>query len=369
MLLAMINPSIKTKYKLIILFSLLSLGCQSQQSNKNKLTELKEAIAADTYPKIDAVIVQKGDKIVVEEYFGKFDKSTLHDTRSAFKSITSILTGIAIDKGFINPGDHILKYFPDYEIEDANDRKKERITIQNLLEMKAGFDCEEFYGIGPDCESDMERVDDWVKYAINVAIKDEPGLNWSYSSNEPMLMGAIISNASGLSLMDFTKKYLFEPLKISDYRWTTSPKGQGMSAGSFFMKPADMLKIGVLVREKGNWKGKRIVSERWIESSTNCLTDIDFSFVRYSRMRNAKYESAKYGFYWYKEKLQFEKIETEVLFASGNGGQYIMILEDYDAVIVFTGSNYGNWRNKPPFEILMKYLIPILESEINYKKP
>ena len=123
-----------------------------------------------------------------------------------------------------------------------------------------------------------------------------------------------------------------------------------------------MLKIIELVKHRGEWGDKVIVSKEWIEESTNCEIDIDFSFVRYSRMDNAKYESGRYGYYWYRENLRYKQINSEVLFASGNGGQYMMSLDGYNALVVFSGSNYGNWRNKLPFEILLKYLIPIIEN-------
>lgn len=123
-----------------------------------------------------------------------------------------------------------------------------------------------------------------------------------------------------------------------------------------------MLKIAKLVLNKGNWEGRQVVSERWIKESTTCPTDVEMSFVRFSRIRNAKYTTADYGYLWYRELLQYGNIKTEVLFASGNGGQYMMILEDYDTALVFTGSNYGSWRGKLPFEILLKYLIPMLED-------
>lgn len=135
-----------------------------------------------------------------------------------------------------------------------------------------------------------------------------------------------------------------------------------MTAGSFFMKPIDMLKIIELVRKNGNWKGLQIVSADWIEKSTFCQTDMDFSFVRYSRVKNAKYKSARYGFYWYRENLHYKNIKTEVLFASGNGGQYMMLFPEYDLKVVFTGSNYNNWKNKLPFEILLKYIIPMVDT-------
>ncbi|NRA51148.1 MAG: hypothetical protein HRU12_18640, partial [Phaeodactylibacter sp.] len=167
---------------------------------------------------------------------------------------------------------------------------------------------------------------------------------------------------SGATLMDFAKKNLFDPMGIENYRWYITPNGRGYAAGSFYMRPSDMLKVAQLVQNKGSWNGQLIVSEEWIAESTHCTTDVEMSFVRFAGTNNAKYQTANYGYFWYKETLQYHEIKTEVLFASGNGGQYIMILEDYDAAIAFTGSNYGNWRGKLPFEIVLKYIVPILEA-------
>lgn len=343
----------------IILFTvsvLLFTNCQSQHSNKSLIEELTEKVAAKTYPKIDAIVVEQNNKIVIEEYFNGFTKDSLHDLRSSFKSITSLLAGIAIDKKLIRLDDKLGRFFPELKHEG-----KRNISVQNLLEMRSGLNCEEFYDIGPECETEMSRSNDWIAFCLGVDLIREPGVKWSYNSNEPMLVGEIITRASGMSVMEFAKRNLFQPLGIDNYRWTVSPKGTGMTAGSFYMRPADMLKIIELVKQKGNWKGTQIVSEDWIKKSTTCNIDIDFSFTRFSRIPDANYESARYGFFWYRENLHYKDINTEVLFASGNGGQYMMFLPAYNATVVFTGSNYGNWRGKLPFEMLLKYIIPSLK--------
>lgn len=349
------QPHMKT---ILFLFVILSItSCFAQESRNPQLKKLTERIADNTYPNIEGIIVKHGDEVIVEEYFNGFGRDSLHDTRSSFKSITSLLAGIAIDQGLLSLDDPLKRFFPELENEE-----KQKITVQNLLEMKSGLACEEFYDLGPQCEDDMWESDDWIAYCLNIDMKGIPGLNWSYSSNDPMIMGEVISRASGMTIMEFAKKNLFLPLGITNYRWTISPKGRGMTAGSFYIRPVDMLKVIELVKNKGSWNGEQIVSEEWIEQSTNCEIPIDFSFTMYSYMKNAKYESARYGFYWYQENLQYEDIKTEVLFASGNGGQYMMFLPAYDATVVFTGSNYGNWRGKLPFEILLKYLIPVIET-------
>src|SRR5690606_16904291 len=199
-----------------------------------------------------------------------------HDIRSSFKSITSLLAGIAIDKKLIALDDRLGRFFP--ELKNEN---KRNISIQNLLEMRSGLNCEEFYGLGPNCEDEMAETEDWVAYCLDVDLTQTPGINWSYNSIVPMLVGEIITRASGMTVMEFAEKNLFQPLEITDYKWTVSPKGQGMTAGSFFMNPIDMLKIIDLVRNKGDWKGKQIISSAWIETSTDCDVVIDYSFTRY----------------------------------------------------------------------------------------
>lgn len=343
----------------LLVLSLFFITCCNAQPNHHPLiTELNKKIADKTFPKIDGILVKQHDQLLFENYYNGFTKDSLHDTRSSFKSVTSILAGIAVDKKMISPGDKIGRFFP-----ELKDEGKRNITVQHLLEMRSGLNCEEFYEIGPECEEEMVKARDWIAFCLGVDLIREPGVNWSYNSNEPMLVGEIITRASGMTIMEFARKYLFEPLGIERYRWTISPTGTGMTAGSFYIKPADMLKIISMVQQKGKWNGQQIVSEEWIKQSTNCQIDIDFSFTRFSRIANARYESARYGFFWYRENLHYKNIHTEVLFSSGNGGQYMMYLPAYDASVVFTGSNYSNWRGKLPFTILLTYIIPMLEEK------
>lgn len=337
----------------LIIFTAIVYPCLAQ----NRLADLNEKINSGTYPGIDGIVVSHHDKIIVEEYYNGFVKDKLHDTRSAFKSITSLLAGIAIDQQLFKVTDEIQQFIPEWK----NDPRG-KIAIKDLLEMKSGLACEGFFDIGPDCESNMWETDDWLNFILNIPLRHDPGMNWAYSSIEPELIGIIVSRASEISLVEFAEKYLFEPLGIESYKWFMTPKGRGYAAGSFYLKPLDMLKIAQLVLNKGSWEGCQIVSEAWIRESTHCQADVEMSFVRFARTRNAKYSAATYGYFWYQEALQYEDIATKVLFASGNGGQYMMILKDYHAAIVFTGSNYGNWKGKLPFDILVKDIIPMLEK-------
>ena len=120
--------AVKSSFSLMML---LLTSCQGQDANKALIKELKEKVADAMYPNIDGILVEQGSSILLETYFNGFERDSLHDTRSSFKSITSLLAGIAIDRKMISLEDSIRRFFP--ELEDSN---KGAITVKNLLEMK-----------------------------------------------------------------------------------------------------------------------------------------------------------------------------------------------------------------------------------------
>ena len=341
----------------IVVFLCCFSSCKTQELLNENVETIKRYITSESYPNIDGILVSQNDKLLIEAYFNGFEKSDLHQTRSSFKSITSLLAGIAIDKGLFSVNDKIVNYITEWK----NDPRG-NILVKDLLEMKSGLKCEGFYDVGPDCESEMYETENWLEYILNIPLRYKPGFKWEYTSMEPDLVGIIIARTSKMTLMEFADRYLFQPIGIEHCEWEITPDGRGYAAGSSSMKPMDMLKISQLILNNGKWEGQQVVSKDWVEKSTHCNIDTEMSFLYWSGMKNVETSTAKYGYFWYREVLQFEDIKTEVLFASGNGGQYMMILKDYNAAIAFTGSNYGNWKGKLPFEILLKYIIPVLEK-------
>lgn len=326
------------------------------------MDSLTAAVAGNAYSNIHSIVIsQKGER-VYEQYFNGWNKDSLHDSRSAFKSITSLLVGIAIDKGFIKDvHQKVYSFFPEYKAFSGNDAWKKDMTIANLLRMQSGFDCEEFND-GKDCETDMMATKDWVRFSLDLPMKNRPGTVWAYTSCDPMILSGIISRTAKMSVMDFAKKYLFGPMGITHYRWTVDASGYGMTAGSFYMLPADMAKIGEMVLEKGTWKGRRIVSASWLAQSTDTPIPIpDFSFVRFSKSAVAIPQPSYYGYYWYREEIRTNAFREKVLFASGNGGQYIMVVERLGVVIAFTQGNYQSWKAKKAFDLVARFILPAFE--------
>src|SRR5580658_5261549 len=330
------------------------------QTNSNLLAEMTKAIETGVYTGIHSVLISKNSKTIYAHYFNGFSADSMHDSRSSFKSITSLLLGIALDRGLIKDvSQPVYTFFPQ-DAEFANNPRKREMTIKDLLEMRSGFDCDEWSDSGKVCEGNMMDSRDWVKFSLALPMKYEPGKVWSYTSCDPMIISGIISNVAHMSIMDFAASYLFKPMGITNYRWTIDPAGHGMTAGSFYILPTDMLKIGQLVLNGGQWDGRQIVSEKWIAASTAATIPIPdhWSFVKFSRSQIADPQQTYYGYYWYNEVIKTDTYAENVIFASGNGGQYIMIIRDMGLTVVFMQGNYESWKSKRAFDLVAKYIIP-----------
>ncbi|HAS40550.1 MAG TPA: hypothetical protein DCS93_08725 [Microscillaceae bacterium] len=371
-----INVLILKMYSVVLLFLLVGCSPDNEKSTEKKskrtpdlLQVLTQKINQGKYPKTNALLIAKKGEIIFEKYFNGYHQDSMQDVRSTTKSITALLTGIALDKGFIkNVNDPILNYLTQYNKNNLRnwDQSKASITIEHLLTMQTGIGCEQFFGnMGlPDCEERMFDQDDWIKYGLDQKMAFRPGEKWLYTGTAPMIMGGVISKAFGKPIDAFALDYLFKPLGISKhYRWTKNRKtGRVFTAGNLRITPRNMLKIGNLVINGGKYEGKRIISAQTLNSITSPKVTLpaNYSFFKTAGNSWPGQKPAKYGYYWYTEEVKVGNKILTLKFTFGNGGNYIILIPELDnLVIVFTGSNYGKAiLNKQPFDMMYKYIIP-----------
>ena len=309
---------------------------------------------ADESHQLHSVLLAKNDELIVEAYFGRYDASKPHDLRSVSKSIRSLLLGIAIDKGIIDDiNDPISKYLKNYVIKKHLDARKEAITIKHLITMSAGWDCNDWDKKSKGQEDRVRKQKDWIQYTLDLPLINEPGTVAAYCSMGVVVMAEIISQASGLSIDQFAEKYLFSPLGIGQVQWRhTSKKGVVAAGKRLYMTPRDMAKIGRLILNRGQWNGKQIVSENWVEAATTPKTTIT---------------GIDYGYLWW--SIPFKVGEGIVISktATGNGGQYIMVVPKMNIVAVFTGGAYNLIEDKLAFAIMRDVLLPTFykDSELS----
>lgn len=293
---------------------------------------------------VNSLIIEKGEEIVVEQYADDMDIHQPTNTKSASKSILSLLVGIAIEQGYLEGVDQTIgEFFPKY-FKTRPDSVKESITLRDLLTMRSGLETTSRWNYGPWVVSK-----NWVEYALNQPLEDEPGTKMNYSTGTTHLLSVILTKATGMNTKEFANKFLLRPLDDGAGWWDTDPQGYYMGGNNLFLSPSALLKIGRMVMNNGNYKGEQIVPEEWIEESLKVHT-------------NSPANPYDYGYLWWQEEI----CGHDMAFAWGNGGQYIMMLPELDSVVVITSnvdrSDGSRLYEQQIFDFLKTKLIPFLET-------
>ena len=297
---------------------------------------------------IQAVVVIKDGKLLFESYPNQNTVNTLHDIRSATKSIVSLLIGIAVDQGKLDVEDTMMSFLTDYSVGEVQNERKERITIEHLLTMASGLDANADKEDSPGHENYLYEAEDWLRFALNVPMAGEPGSVWSYASLNTYLLGVILEKATEQELEEFAQTYLFDPLGIKDTRWTFTPKGWVVAQGNFYVSARDLSRIGQLILNEGCWNGDQVVSKNWLHTS----------FEGKYKVSWPNYDT--YGYQWYNHTLEAGQENYSYVFASGNGGQKLYVVPRSKLVVVIMttayNTNYGQMRSLKVFRRILESL-------------
>jgi CubicO group peptidase (beta-lactamase class C family) len=297
---------------------------------------------------IHSMLIIRNNKLVSESYFGAWHRERLHTLRSASKSFISTLTGIAVDKGYITVDQKVFDFFPEYSHLN-DDEKKTRIEIKHLLTMTSGFTWDEkTYLDERNDEYRLDTSDDRLGYILGKPMQAEPGTQFLYNSGCPFLQAAILTRATGNDINTFSDRYLFRPLSITNYFWRQEKDGIIPATGPLFLRSRDMAKLGQLFLDGGKWKGEQIISSAWVNEATA-------TFVGNEAAREG------YGYNWWTAGTTIDQQVVRTYMARGNGGQYVFVIPDFNAVVVFTGGNFDPVTNPPsPYNMLTKTILPAM---------
>ncbi len=314
---------------------------QKQQPDSAGLATIFEH--AEEISSLRSLLIQQHGELLGSSYFNGRSPNRPFNIKSASKSIIGLLVGIAIEEKFIPSIDEpIITFFPKYFEEHPNP-KKEQITVRNLLSMQAGLASTSSSNYGAWVLSK-----NWVEYALNQDFISEIDGRMVYSTGTSHLLSVIITKATGMSTKAFAEKYLFDPLDITVGGWDKDPQGNYMGGNNLALKPADMLKIGQMLIDNGEFGEQRIIPTDWIIDS--------FKTYTYSN-----YNPYGYGYQWWNTKTG----DYTTFFAWGHGGQYIMMIPELDAVVVMTSSVTNGSRRRtykrPVFTLLEEHIIPFLK--------
>jgi CubicO group peptidase (beta-lactamase class C family) len=255
-----------------------------------------------------------------------YRRGDLHTMQSVTKTVTSVVIGVATARReFPQLDTPVLTFFDPAKVANVDDRKR-RMTLRHLLTMTSGLDWDEDvpYSDPRNDSSRMEASFDWVRYAIDRPMAQEPGAAFKYSSGVTQLLSHIFRRATGQDIEEYAARHLFTPLGIDRYFWKRSPAGLADTEGGLYLTSRDLAKILYLFVKNGVWDGRPIVQPDWVKQSLAPSVAVG--------------NGVQYGFKWWLHP--YGTSDPRLAWGgSGFGGQRPIYFPDYDLLVVFTGWN------------------------------
>jgi CubicO group peptidase (beta-lactamase class C family) len=301
------------------------------------LDDITAAVLRGDFKQVTSVIVAREDRIVYEHYFDEAGPEALRNTRSATKTITGILVGVAVDRGLLHVDTPVMPFFKDLQPVANPDPRKDKITLEDFLTMSSLLECNDENEFSRGHEERMYLVENWAKFTLDLPIRGFPdweprpekspyGRSWSYCTAGVTTLGPLLERATKQHVPDFAEAVLFKPLGITSVKWQFQPLGVAMTGGGLQLRSRDLLKVGQLYLNEGRWEGRQVVSADWVHRS---LTP----------HANAR-EDTDYGYLWWLQTFEVSGRRIRTYGMYGTGGNKLFILPDQKVVIVITTTNF-----------------------------
>ncbi|OBW40337.1 Beta-lactamase [Chryseobacterium sp. MOF25P] len=318
-----------------------------EKFDQEKIRALNTKIAENRFRDITSIVVIKNGKLLLEEYFNKYNRDSLNDTRSVGKSFASALTGIAIKDGYIKNEEQKISEFYDLKTFKNFSSQKNNVTIKSLLTMSSGFEGNDQDEESPGNEENMYPTDNWIKFILDLPMTENKiGETWNYFTAGVVLSGDILDQSVPKGLKNYADKKLFQPLGITNYNWQFTPQQKPSLAGGLRMNTLDFAKFGQLYKNNGVWNGKTILSKDWVKKSfTNYFSNTpDFE---------------GYGYLFWRKVYTIGNKSFETYQSSGNGGNKIIMFTELPIVMVITARAYNQpYSHSQVDKMVQEYLLP-----------
>lgn len=299
---------------------------ESQGISSNRLLMLIQELNDSEYTDMHHLMILKGGKVICECSFAPYRSGMWHITHSMCKSITGMAVGMLIEEGQLSLDENIYKIF-EQRMNPLAKIFRPEVTVEHLLTMTSGVSFN---------ESGIISGNDWLESYLNAPVIGTPGTKFQYNSLNSYVLSAIISERTGMTMEEYLRPRLFEPMGITRYLWETCPKGITKGGWGLFLCAEDMAKLGQLYLNKGRWNGQQLVSEEWVETSTQ------------------KHVESGDDTFGYGYQIWMEERQGSFEF-NGMLGQNVVVYPDMDMVIVTNAGNNELFQNCVMLNIIRKY--------------
>jgi CubicO group peptidase (beta-lactamase class C family) len=338
----------------VIILCFILVSCTNKQVSKSLPRSVPEAegvssraiitfldSAAKSRHEFHSFMFLRHGKVIAEGWWNPYSPDLKHTLNSASKSFTSTAIGFAISEKKLSLDDKVVSFFPEY-LPDTVSLFLSNLRIRDLLSMTTG----------QRREPQLTGDEIWVKSFLAMPFFSEPGTTYRYNSVATYMLSAIVQKVTGQKVIDYLTPRLFEPLAIEGMDWETDAYGINTGGWGLRLRTEDLAKFGQFYLQKGKWNGRQLLPKKWIEEATSLKT------YQNPEMTQSKRDSSNDGVQGY--CYQFWRARHNSYQANGYAGQFVLVMPEKDAVVIFTADSPDMWGE---LDMVWKYLYPGIEDK------
>jgi CubicO group peptidase (beta-lactamase class C family) len=303
---------------------------------------------------IYSLLVLKNGYLIAEDYFNEGSVDQKDRLQSVTKSYTSALVGIALDHGCLSSVEQkMLDFFPEVAGQ-ITDPRKAQITLQQMLQMRAGYPWEETHA----ALWEGLLSGHYPPLVEEFPLTADPDTEFQYSNLTSNWLGIIVDRACGANLKSYAEEHLFSPMDVESGEWGTDWDGHNNGCGDLHLRARDMAKFGQLYLDDGEYEGNQILPADWVHDSLRTYSQDAWDNI-------GRFHDIGYGYHWWSATAG----DYRVNFAWGHGGQLIVLVDELDLVVVTTADPFylqhdgQSWKHEKATISLVADFIESLPKE------
>lgn len=269
------------------------------------------------------ILVVHNGELVAEGYGNDHEINTKHTSWSMGKSVIASLIGLQVDKGILSLDQTGI--YPDW----TDDRSQ--ISLTHMLQATNGLDWVENYGGVSDATNMLFLKPDAAQVAASKPLKYEPGSLFYYSSGTTNILSKFLRTQLGdEQYQKMPYEDFFYQIGMHNTIMEKDASGTFVGSSFIFAPGRDWARFGLLMLNNGNWEGKQILSEEWVNFVTTPTPAAPLG---------------EYGAQWWlnagsaenPQNKRLPKLPNDAFYAGGFEGQWVLVIPSEKLVIVRLG--------------------------------
>jgi CubicO group peptidase (beta-lactamase class C family) len=292
--------------------------------------------SADELEHLHSLMILRHGNVITEGYWLPYQQENPHMLFSLSKSFTSTAVGLAIHEGLLSLDDKVISFFPESDLPSEISENLAKMTVHHLLSMNTGHH--------NDTMEILFNDSNWTKMFFSAPVEHEPGSYFVYNTGATYILGVIVQQLTGQSLVEYLQPRIFEPLGITYAAWDQCPRGFDVGGWGLNITTDSIARFGQLYLQRGVWHGKQLIPEEWVATATSFHSDN-------SRNETIDWQQG-YGY-------QFWRSQHNAYRGDGAFGQYCLVMPDQDVVIAITS---GLQNMQRVLDRVWEKLLPAFQS-------